>query len=141
MRNDLVAMLNDADLAFCPGGKAMTLGGLCREIGDIEYAYIQSLKTFKTDFSYRNNAAEIEGSVTALNGWYAALDAEMKGVVEAFAEADLQKMIERSGGYRMPVDLQLDVYLQALLIFMGKVTVYLKIMDKPVDTMIQEYIG
>jgi hypothetical protein len=52
----------------------------------------------------------------------------------------LKKTIDR-GGYAMPVDLQLDVYLQALLIFFGKATIYLKAMNKKVPEQIQEYIG
>jgi hypothetical protein len=41
----------------------------------------------------------------------------------------------------MPVELQLDVYLQALLIFFGKATIYLKAMNKALPQYIQEYIG
>lgn len=141
MRNGLIATLTDADLAYCPGGDSMTLGALCREIGDIEYAYIESLKYFKQDFSYRNTEAGIETSVTKLLAWYEKLDAELKSVVTDFSEAGLKKEVERPGGFKAPVDIQLDIYLQALLIFFGKVTVYLKIMQKPMDKTIQEYIG
>ena len=41
----------------------------------------------------------------------------------------------------MPIALQLDVYLQALLIFFGKATTYLKAMDKTLPKQIEEYIG
>jgi hypothetical protein len=41
----------------------------------------------------------------------------------------------------MPVEMQLDVYLQALLIFFGKATVYLKAMNKEAPKQIEEYIG
>jgi len=41
----------------------------------------------------------------------------------------------------MPVELQLDVYLQALLIFLGKATVYFKAMNKALPQYFQEYIG
>src|SRR6476620_10918334 len=47
MRTQLLDLLRDADLAFTPGGDAMTLGALCREMGDVEYSYVQSLKTFQ----------------------------------------------------------------------------------------------
>lgn len=141
MRNGLVGTLTDADLAFCPGGQTMTLGALCREIGDIEHAYIESLKNFKQDFTYRNTEAGIETSVAKLLAWYQKLDDDMKATVAALSEADLKKEIERSSGYKTPVDIQLDIYLQALLIFFGKITIYLKIMNKPMDKTIQEYIG
>lgn len=141
MRNGLVGTLTDADLAFCPGGQTMTLGALCREIGDIEHAYVESLKNFKQDFTYRNTEAGIETSVAKLLAWYQKLDEDMKATVAALPEADLKKEIERSSGYKTPVDIQLDIYLQALLIFFGKITIYLKIMNKPMDKTIQEYIG
>jgi hypothetical protein len=141
MRNGLVATLADADLSFSPGGQTMTLGELCREIGDIEYAYLESLKTFKQDFTYRNTEAGIETSVTKLVEWYQKMDEDLKVTVAAFSEGDLKKEVERSGGFKAPVDMQLDVYLQALLIFFGKITIYLKIMNKPMDKTIQDYIG
>jgi hypothetical protein len=61
-------------------------------------------------------------------------------IISAFSDEDLKKTVDR-GGYMMPVELQLDVYLQALLIFFGKATIYLKAMNKPLPQQIQEYIG
>lgn len=141
LRNGVMDTLSDSDLAFNPGGSAMTLGALCREMGDIEYAYLQSIKTAKTDFTYRNTEAGIETSVTQLKAWYAKLDDEMKAALTPLADADFQKLIDRSSGYQMPLEMQLDVYLQALLIFFGKITIYLKIMNKPIPASVQEYIG
>jgi hypothetical protein len=54
MRAQAMDLLDDADLAFNPGGENMTLGALCREIGEIEYSYLESLKTLKQDWSYRS---------------------------------------------------------------------------------------
>ena len=141
MRNGLVGTLTDADLAFCPGGQTMTLGALCREMGDIEYAYLQSFKTFAQNFNYRNTEPGIETSVAKLIAWYQLMDEDLKATVAAFSEDDLKKMIDRSSGYQVPVDMQLDIYLQALLIFFGKATIYFKIMGKPLDKTFQEYIG
>lgn len=141
MRDALLDTLTDADLVFNPGGKAMSLGALCREMGDIQHAYLQSVKTGKTDFSYHNIAAGIEGSVSQLKAWFKQLDDDMKATLTPLTDADFQKMIDRSSGYLMPLEIQLDVYLQALLIFFGKATVYMKIMDKAIPPMIVEYIG
>ena len=47
MREQLMDMLTDADLAFSPGGSNPTLGALCKEMGDVEHAYINSFKTMK----------------------------------------------------------------------------------------------
>jgi uncharacterized damage-inducible protein DinB len=140
MRSQLMDVLSDADLPFSPGGENMTLGALLREMGDIEYAYIQSLKTFKQDWSYHNTEAGLESSISQIKAWYQTLDEEMKATVSNLSDEDLTKTIDR-GGFSTPVDLQLDVYLQALLIFFGKATVFLKAMNKPLPQTIQEYIG
>ena len=140
MRSQLLDILSDADLAFNPGGQNMTLGALCRQLGEVEHAYAQSLKTFEQDWSYHNVEAALEGSVARLKEWFQELDDELKAAADALSDEDLKKTIDR-GGFAMPVDLQLDVYLQALLIFFGKATIYLKAMDKQLPEQIREYIG
>ena len=140
MRSQLLDILNDADLTFNPGGQNMSLGALCRQLGEVEHSYAQSLKTFQQDWSYRNEEAALEGSVARLKEWFQELDDELKAAADALSDEDMKKTIDR-GGYAMPVDLQLDVYLQALLIFFGKATIYLKAMNKQVPQQIQEYIG
>ncbi len=140
MRSQLLDILSDADLAYSPGGQNMTLGALCRQMGEIEHSYIQSLKTFQQDWSYHNKEAHLESSVVRLQAWFQTLDDEMKATVAALSDEDLKKTIDRSG-FPMPVELQLDVYLQALLIFFGKATIYLKAMNKALPQQIQEYIG
>jgi len=139
MRDELLSSLSDADLAFSPGGLNMKLGELCREMGEVEYAYVQSLKTFKQDFNYRATETGLESSVAKLQAWFKTLDEEMKETVSAFSEADLKKNIER--GFPVPVDIQLQIYMQALLIFFGKATIYLKAMNRPLSEKFQSWIG
>ena len=140
LRTQMLDTLSDADLAFSPGGQNMALGALCRQMGEIEHSYIESLKTFQQDWSYRNTEADLESSAARLKAWFQTLDDSLKATVSALSDEDLKKTIERSG-YPMPVELQLDVYLQALLIFFGKATIYFKAMNKALPQQIQEYIG
>lgn len=137
MRARLLDTLSDADLAFNPGGANMSLGALIREMGEVEYSYIQSLKTFTQDWSYHNTEAGLENSVAQLKAWDQALDDEMKAAVSDLSDEDLAKIISRGEGFSMPVEMQLDVYLQALLIFFGKVAIYLKAMNRPLPEDIQ----
>lgn len=139
MRTQLLDMLSDADLAFSPGGQNMTLGALCREMGETEHSYVQSLKTFQQDWSYRNTEAGLDSSVAKLKAWNQALDEEMKATVSAFSDEDLQKMINRNG-FSVPVEMQLEIYLQALLIFFGKATIYFKTMNKTLPQNFQDFI-
>lgn len=139
LRTQLLDLISDTDLAFSPGGQNMSLGALCRQMGDTEYAYVQSLKTFTQDWSYHNTEAGLESSMVQLKNWYQTLDEELQSTVSAFSEEDVTKTVNR-GGYPMPISLQLDIYLQALLIFFGKTTIYLKTMNKSLPKEIQEYI-
>jgi uncharacterized damage-inducible protein DinB len=139
MRAQFMEMLSDADLAFNPGGANMSLGALCKEIGEIEYSYIQSIKTLKQDWSYRNHEAGLDGSVARLKGWYAALDAEMKAALEPLSDEDMAKTIDR--GFTVSRQVQMDIYLQALLIFAGKAVIYLKAMNRPLNQQWQDWIG
>src|SRR5689334_19983787 len=116
MRNAMLETLTDADLAFNPGGQNMTLGALCRELGEIEYAYVQSFKTFTQDFKWRNTEAGLDQSLARLKAWFQSLDGEMKTVLSAMSDDDMKKQIDRSG-YKVPVDMQVEIYLQAMLIF------------------------
>ncbi len=63
MRSQLFDILSDADLVFTPGGQNMTVGALCREMGETEYAYIQSLKTWRQAWSSRHPEADVVSSV------------------------------------------------------------------------------
>jgi len=58
----------------------------------------------------------------------------------AFSDEDVKKTVDR-GGEAVTVEFQLDVYLQAVLIFLGKATIYLKAMNKPLPQSFEEYIG
>src|SRR5207237_1184738 len=131
MRLQLLDILINADLAFSPGGQNMTLGALVRRMGDLEYSYIQSLKTGVRDLSYHNTEAGLESDITRLKAWFQALDDEMLDTISAFSNEDLSKHVDR-GGFNSTVGREVDHYGEALLIFFGKATVYLKAMNKPV---------
>jgi hypothetical protein len=140
MRSQLFDMLSDADLAFNPGGQNMTLGALCREMGEIEHSYAQSLKTFTQDWSYRSTEADLVASVARLKAWFHALDDEMKAAIAALSDEDGKRPVDR-GGFAATIEFQLDAYLQAVLIFLGKATIYLRAMSKPLPQAFQDYIG
>jgi hypothetical protein len=132
LRRQLMASLTDEDLVFSPGGDNRPLGALCREIGEIEVAYINSFQTFTQNFDYRVEEPELETSVTRLVEWYASLDLELREVVSELSEEDVtERVIDRGHNFKVPPRVQLAIYQEALLIFYGKVDVYLKAMAKP----------
>jgi uncharacterized damage-inducible protein DinB len=141
LRNQLMDILTDEDLAYTPGGANPPLGTLCREMGEVEHAYIQSFKTFTIDFSYRTPEPGLETSVARLTAWYTALDQELKAVVENLTEEEVQGRLVNRGSFSLPPKIQLSVYQEALLIFYGKVLVYLRAMGKLVPQQWADWLG
>jgi uncharacterized damage-inducible protein DinB len=144
LRDQLMEILTDDDLGYRVGGANPSLGELCREIGEIERSYIESFKTFRQDFGYRNADPRLESSVAALSSWYAELDSELRAAIEGLSEDDIaNRKIDRSD--QSPAELllrvQLDIYKEALLIFYGRVRVYLGALGKTLPQQWQEWIG
>jgi hypothetical protein len=141
LRTELMDSLTNDDLTYAPGGENPPLGALCVEIGEVETAYIQSFQTFTIDFSYRTPLPGLASSVLTLTAWYQGLDAELEATIAGLSEDEVKtRMIDR-GGWSLPPLIQLEVYKEALLIFYGKVSVYLKAMGKLRSQQWQEWIA
>jgi hypothetical protein len=142
MRQQIVDTLTDADLAYRLPGANPSFGALCREIGEIEQTYINSFKTFKHNYSYKVNDPELERNLQHLKAWYNKLDEELDTALSALSEDDvLKKPIDRSGGFMALPKIQMHIYREALLIFYGKATVYLRALNKPLSQQIQDWVG
>lgn len=142
MRDEVISQLSDADLKFSPGGSNMTLGALIREFGETEHAYVESFKTLKQDFDFRHPDPAMATSVERLKAWFKTLDADLKAAVEAFTDADLDsKTIARGSGWEAPISMQLEIYVQALLIFLGKASVFMRALNKPLSKDYTDWIG
>jgi len=146
LRSDLMATLSDDDLTVTLGGATPSLGVLCRQIGDIEHAYVESFRTFTTDFGYTNPDPALEASVEALVNWYADLDRRLIDAVASLSEADIAGRRIVRGDFSEDVfsplaAVQLDIYREALLIFCGKVSIYLRAMDRPLPGHWDDWIG
>jgi DinB superfamily len=146
LRNQLMDLLTDDDLRFRPGPGTFSLGELCREIGDIEHSYVVALRTFRQDFDWHNPDPRMERSVAALTAWYAELDRDLLAAIEALSEEDIAgRRIDRRDfdveDFSPLAAQDLDVYREALLIFYGKVSVYLRIMGRDLPRHWVEWIG
>ena len=146
LRSQLLAILADDDLGFGAGGANESLAELCRGIGEVERSYIDSFRTFRQDFDYRNPDPRLTDSVAALSAWYAELDDELRRTLEGLTEDDIanRQIVRGVPGpeeFSLSPAQQLDIYREALLIFYGKVSVYLKQMGRPLPGDWQEWIG
>lgn len=135
-------ILDDADLDFQPGGENLSLGALCVQMGEVQRSYIDSFQTFEQDFSYRNEEPALESNAERLSAWFRELDAELRTVIEALSEDDVDgRVIDRGGDFHVRPHVQLEIYKEALLIFYGKVDVYLKALGKARPEQWQEWIA
>lgn len=142
IRAQLMEVLTDADLAYELGGETLPLGQLCKEMGEVQYAYIESFKTLTLNFNYIHPDPEMARSMAKLKSWYAELDAELDRVIESFSDADVaNKIVDRGGGFTIPIHIQLDIYKEALIIFYGKASIYLRAMRKPRPHQMAEWIA
>ncbi len=141
LRDDLLERLTDQDLAFTPGGTNPTLGELCREIGQTQQAYIDSFRTFTLDFENHRPAPPAR-DVAGLRVWYEAMDRELEQVIAGFTDEELaEKQVDRGGNFRISIRANLDIYKEALIIFYGKATVYLKLLGKARSEQWEEWIS
>lgn len=141
LRVQLLELLSDEDLRFTPGGENPPLGALCVEIGEVQQAYSRSFMDWRMDLSYRNLEPGLAEGVSQLAAWYRILDAELEAVISHLSEEDIKtRQIDRGGWSTTPL-IQLEVYKEALLIFYGKASVYLKAMGKPRPPQWQAWIA
>jgi uncharacterized damage-inducible protein DinB len=140
LKHQMLALLSDADLAHSIPGSP-SLGALCKEIGETEQSYIDSFKTLKLNFSYRNPDTSLTTSTAALADWYADMDKEMQAVLDAFTDEDLETKPLGRGNWMVPIELNLDIYLQAVMIFCGKAWVHLHALGKELPEQWADWIG
>ena len=82
----------------------------------------------------------LDSSVEKLKAWYQTLDAELEAALLALKDKDTQTTIV-DRGFPMPLGAQFHTYREALLIFYGKATCYLRAMDKPLPEQMAGWVG
>jgi hypothetical protein len=126
VRDEIWEVIDDSALQHRMGGNTLTLGGLCKEMGEVEYAYIQSFRNFTQDFNYRSDEVGLADSVDKLRAWYSQLDEEFYAVLLELSEDDIQDMrIDREDG-QLSVTTNFHFYREGLLMFCAKVSIYLR---------------
>ena len=143
LRAWLLESLADEDLAFALPNNP-SIGELLVDLGRTERAYIDSFVSRVLIFG-----APVEGepdaaasSVAALQAWFAAMDAELEGVVTAIPEDEFRTgRVDRGGGFSMPIFAQFATYRESILIVMAKVDVYLRAMGRHRGEQWEDWLG
>ncbi len=130
MRDHVLTLVSDADLAHRLPGQNPTLGDLLVEMGDLQGAYTHSFETFTLDWSHRHLPAPAPITVASLQGWFKAHDDAMSAALSRFTPQELHvDQIDRGHGFVASPFVQHQVYREAVYIFYGKLSVYLKALE------------
>ena len=131
MRDHLLTLVSDADLAYRLPGQNPTLGELLVEMGDIQGVYTHSFETFTLDWGHRQLAPPSPITVAGLRAWFDAQDDAMKGALSRLTDEELRvERIDRGHGFIASPFVQYEVYREAVYIFYGKLSVYLKALER-----------
>jgi hypothetical protein len=130
MRDHLLTLVSDADLAYQLPGRNPTLGGQLVEFGDLQGVYTHSFETFALDWKHRQLPPPAPMTVAGLRTWFDAQDAAMKAAMDRFTEEELRiDRIDRGGGFVASPFVQHQVYREAVYIQYGKLSVYLRALE------------
>ena len=141
LRDQMLDLLTDADLAYQLPGDNVPLGVICHEMGEFQQGYIKSFKTFKHEGLIKNPDTSLQTDLTKLKTWFKTLDVEMLSTLEALKEDDIQNKLVDRGDFSLPVTAQFHVYRESLLIYYGKISIYLKALGKTFTSQWQGWIG
>jgi hypothetical protein len=131
MRDHLLTVVSDADLACKLPGSNPTLGNLLVELGDIQGVYTHSFETSMLDWAHRQLPPPDPVTVGTLRTWLEAQDAAMKAALDRFTPEELRvERIDRGQGFIASPFVQHQIYREAVYIFYGKLSVYLKALER-----------
>lgn len=138
LRSSIFDLLEDADLAYQLPGDNGSVRALCVQHGEVMRSYIDSFKHFKQEWSYRHSQSDL--NVAELRAWFAALDEELYATLSALSDQEIEtRIIDR--GFPLPPRFQVQVLIQAALIFCGMITPYLRGLHKPLPEKWVQWIG
>ena len=142
LRTELMAELRDEDLRYSLPGNNPSLGELCLEMGEVELSYLDSFATFRQSFDHHHPDKSVAGEVEGLRSWFEELDTRLfKRLNEFPSEKLADTKIDRGENFQVDPVTQAHIYREALLIFYGKVSTYLKAMQKEIPGRWEHWIG
>jgi hypothetical protein len=130
MRDHLLTLVTDADLDYKLPGQNPTLGEQLIEMGNVQGVYTHSFATFTLDWTHRQLPAPAPITVSSLQAWFKEQDEAMKAALDRFTDEELQiDRIDRGPGFVVSPFVQHQIYREAVYIFYGRLSVYLRALE------------
>ncbi|HKA69905.1 MAG TPA: hypothetical protein VKG85_12395 [Actinomycetes bacterium] len=142
MRDHLLTVVSDADLAYQLPGQNPTLGELLIEMGNLQGVYTHSFETFTLDWAHRQLPPPESITIDSLRSWFDAQDEAMRSAMSRFSEDELRvDRIDRGGGFIASPFVQHEVYREAVYICYGKLSVYLRALERDAGASWAAWVG
>lgn len=142
MRDHLLTVVSDADLAYKLPGQNPALGELLVQMGDLQGVYTHSFETFTLDWTHHQLPPPESTTVASLQAWFKAQDEAMQAALDRFTEEELRiDRIDRGGGFIASPFVQHQVYREAVYIFYGKLSVYLRALERDAGEQWMAWVG
>ncbi len=142
MRDHLLTLISDADLAYELPGANPSLGGVLVELGEIQGVYTHSFETFTLDWSHRELAPPDPVTVAGLRAWFDTQDEAMHRALGRFSDEELRiDRIDRGDGFVASPFVQHEIYREAVYIAYGKLSVYLKALERDAGEAWAAWVG
>ena len=142
MRDGMLEQLDDVDLTFSPGGDNPSFGLLLEEMAALQQSYLASLNSDAHQWPSTDLPRQGRHSTSRIRERFQTLDAQMESAVSTLSrDDDLDAKVTRPDGTVRTRDEQVEIYTQAMFIFLGKAVVYLRAMDKALPLSVERYIG
>ncbi|MEU4362238.1 hypothetical protein [Promicromonospora sp. NPDC023987] len=142
MRDQLLTVVSDDDLSYKLPGANPTLGRLLIDLGDNQGVYTHSFETLELDWAHRQLRPPSPATVVNLRAWFDEQDAAMKAALDAFTVDELQiDRIDRGGGFIASPFVQHEIYREAVYIFYGKLSVYLRALERDAGPSWTAWVG
>ena len=142
MRDHLLTVVSDDDLDFDLPGRNPTLGELLVELGDLQGVYTRSFATATLDWGHRELAPPEPITIAGLRTWFDAQDDAMERALGRFSADELQvDTIDRGNGFIASPFVQHQIYREAVYIVYGKLSVYLRALERDAGEEWAAWIG
>lgn len=131
MRDHLLTLVTDADLAVDLPGDNPSLGEVLVQLGEIQGVYTHSFETFTLDWSHREVPPPDPITVAGLRAWFDVQDEAMHRALSRFTDEELRiDRIDRGNGFVASPFVQHEIYREAVYIVYGKLSVYLRALER-----------
>ena len=142
MRDHLLTVVSDADLAYALPGQNPTLGEQLIEMGHLQGVYTHSFETLVLDWTHQQLPPPEAVTIAGLQAWFTQQDDAMERAMNRFDDAELRiDRIDRGDGFIASPFVQHQIYREAVYIFYGKLSVYLKALERDAGESWAAWVG